>query len=164
MPEDTMGIDWDLLARLRERQKALVQQRVAEERRMLARREARVRDAQAERDARQSEKAGLHRSVQGHRPVPIEQMRLAGAWSGVLDARIATACEEIDAARADAALQGERVQACRRELRAAAGELQKAQRMQQDQARARSRLDEARLEDAGEETALQVWRARQARA
>ncbi|WGT65942.1 serine kinase [Variovorax paradoxus] len=158
-----MSIDWKLLADVRERQKTVAMGVVARDRVAAEQSQARLMQAEALREQQQENKLRHWEATRGALSggqCSVAEFRSAGAWSGALDARIAQAGE---AAAQAARAHSEREQVLeqsRRQLRAAHGELEKAQQMQQRARMERMHLRELRLEDINEETTAQAWAMR----
>jgi hypothetical protein len=156
-----MDVDWKLLVRVREQQRSRAQQRVAREREVAA---AAVAQARALREAwlREVEaRSDVWSSLAG-RPeaLDIALMRQASAWSRTLDGRVRESAQHAQQAR-DAALQKQQhLEACRRQLRNAAGELQKAEQMHERVRRDAQRVAQSRGDEQLEETAVQTWASR----
>jgi hypothetical protein len=158
-----MSIDWKLLADVRERQKTVAMGVVARDRVAAEQSQAQLMQAEALREQQQENKLRHWEATRGALSggqCSVAEFRSAGAWSGALDARIAQAGE---AAAQAARAHSEREQVLeqsRRHLRAAHGELEKAQQMQQRARMERMHLRELRLEDINEETTAQAWAMR----
>ena len=158
-----MSIDWKLLADVRERQKTAAMGVVARDRAAAEQSQAQLMQAEALREQQQENKLRHWEATRGALSggqCSVAEFRSAGAWSGALDARIAQAGE---AAAQAARAHSEREQVLeqsRRQLRAAHGELEKAQQMQQRARMERMHLRELRLEDINEETTAQAWAMR----
>ena len=158
-----MSIDWKLLADVRERQKTVAMGVVARDRAAAEQSQAQLMQAEALREQQQENKLRHWEATRGALSggqCSVAEFRSAGAWSGALDARIAQAG---DAAAQAARAHSEREQVLeqsRRQLRAAHGELEKAQQMQQRARMERMHLRELRLEDINEETTAQAWAMR----
>jgi hypothetical protein len=158
-----MSIDWKLLADVRERQKTVAMGVVARDRVAAEQSQAQLMQAEALREQQQENKLRHWEATRGALSggqCSVAEFRSAGAWSGALDARIAQAGE---AAAQAARAHSEREQVLeqsRRQLRAAHGELEKAQQMQQRARMERMHLRELRLEDINEETTAQAWAMR----
>ncbi|AKJ32076.1 serine kinase [Caldimonas brevitalea] len=158
-----MDIDWKRLIDVRERQKRTAMETVARDREAAERSLADARQAQARLQQEMAAKAQHWQATagalqDGH--CSVAELRHAGAWSGALDARIVEAGR--GAARAQAAhLQRQQVlDASRRQLRAASGDVEKAQQMHRRCQSEQRRLQEARLDDVAEDVAAQAWAAR----
>ena len=158
-----MSIDWKLLADVRERQKTAAMGVVARDRAAAEQSQAQLMQAEALREQQQANKLRHWEATRGALSggqCSVAEFRSAGAWSGALDTRIAQAGE---AAAQAARAHSEREQVLeqsRRQLRAAHGELEKAQQMQQRARMERMHLRELRLEDINEETTAQAWAMR----
>ena len=158
-----MSIDWKLLADVRERQKTVAMGVVARDRVAAEQSQAQLMQAEALREQQQENKLRHWEATRGALSggqCSVAEFRSAGAWSGALDTRIAQAGE---AAAQAARAHSEREQVLeqsRRQLRAAHGELEKAQQMQQRARMERMHLRELRLEDINEETTAQAWAMR----
>ena len=158
-----MSIDWKLLADVRERQKTVAMGVVARDRVAAEQSQAQLMQAEALCEQQQENKLRHWEATRGALSggqCSVAEFRSAGAWSGALDARIAQAGE---AAAQAARAHSEREQVLeqsRRQLRAAHGELEKAQQMQQRARMERMHLRELRLEDINEETTAQAWAMR----
>lgn len=156
-----MDVDWKLLVRVREQHRSRAQQRVAREREVAA---AAVAQARALREAwlREVEaRSAVWASVAGRPEVlDIALMRQASAWSRTLDGRVRDSAQHAQQAR-DAALQQQQdLEACRRQLRSAAGDLQKAEQMHERVRREARRQAQSRADEQLEENAAQAWAAR----
>jgi hypothetical protein len=158
-----MSIDWKLLADVRERQKTVAMGVVARDRAAAEQSQAQLMQAEALREQQQANKLRHWEATRGALSggqCSVAEFRSAGAWSAALDTRIAQAGE---AAAQAARAHSEREQVLeqsRRQLRAAHGELEKAQQMQQRARMERMHLRELRLEDINEETTAQAWAMR----
>ncbi|WP_431112164.1 serine kinase [Variovorax paradoxus] len=158
-----MSIDWKLLADVRERQKTVAMGVVARDRAAAEQSQTQLMQAEALREQQQANKLRHWEATRGALSgghCSVAEFRSAGAWSGALDARIAQARE---AAAQAARAHSEREQVLeqsRLQLRAAHGELEKAQQMQQRARTERVHLQELRLEDINEETTAQAWAMR----
>ena len=158
-----MSVDWKLLADVRERQKTAAMGVVARDRAAAEESQAQLRQAEAAQQEQVQNKLRHWEATRGALSggqVSVAEFRSAGAWSGALDAQIAEA-GQVTAKAARAHSEREQVlEESRRQLRAAHGELEKAQQMQR---RARSEhlhLQEQRLEDTNEESTAQAWAMR----
>jgi len=158
-----MSIDWKLLADVRERQKTAAMGVVARDRAAAEQSQAQLRQAEVLRQQQEENKLRHWEATRGALSggqCSVAEFRNAGAWSGALDARIAKAGEAAaNAARAHSDREHVLEQS-RRQLRAAHGELEKAQQMQQRARMERMHLQELRLEDSNEESTAQAWAMR----
>lgn len=158
-----MSIDWKLLTDVRERQKTVAMGLVARDRAAAQQSEAQLRHAESAQRQQEQNKLLHWESTRGalfggH--VSVAEFRHAGAWSGTLDARIAQA-GQVTAQAARAHSEREQVlDESRRQLRAAHGDLEKAQQLQQRARAERLRLQEQQLEDSNEESTAQAWAMR----
>ena len=156
-------IDWKLLIDVRERQKTAAMGVVVRDR--AAAEESQAQLAQAEAWQRQQVQNKVQhwqatRGALSGGQCSMADLRNAGAWSGALDAQIAQAGQSTAQASQAHAQREQVLEESRRQLRAANGELEKAQQMQQRARAERLHLQELRLEDTAEESASQAWAAR----
>jgi len=158
-----MSIDWKLLADVRERQKTVAMGVVARDRAAAEQSQAQLMQAEVLRQQQEENKLRHWEATRGALSggqCSVAELRNAGAWSGALDARIAEAGEAAaNAARAHSERE-QVLEQSRRQLRAAHGELEKAQQMQQRARMERMHLQELRLEDSNEESTAQAWAMR----
>ena len=158
-----MSIDWKLLADVRERQKTAAMGVVARDRAAAEQSQAQLMQAEVLRQQQEENKLRHWEATRGALSggqCSVAEFRNAGAWSGALDARIAKAGEAAaNAARAHSDRE-QVLEQSRRQLRAAHGELEKAQQMQQRARMERMHLQELRLEDSNEESTAQAWAMR----
>ncbi|MDQ0071511.1 F0F1-type ATP synthase membrane subunit b/b' [Variovorax boronicumulans] len=157
------GIDWKLLVGVRERQKTVAMGIVARDR--AAADQSRTELQQAEGWAQQQvlNKALHWQSTAGalsQGQCSVAQLRHAGAWSGALDTQIAEAAQLASQAGQAHAQREQTLDASRRKLRAASGDVEKAQQMAHRARAEELRLQEQRLDETSEETASQAWAAR----
>ncbi|MGK6308615.1 serine kinase [Variovorax sp. DT-64] len=158
-----MAIDWKLLIDVRERQKSVAMGIVARDREAAEASHAQLQQAEARRQQEMQSKAQHWQATVGALSggqCSIAQLRHAGAWSGALDAQIAQASRAAAQAGQAHAQREQVLEASRLQLRAASGELEKAQQMQQRARIERLRLTELRQDETAEETASQAWAAR----
>jgi flagellar biosynthesis chaperone FliJ len=160
-----MSIDWGLLVEVRERQKTSAMEVVARDRRAAGESLAMWHQAQASQQQQVNAKLQHWQATSGALSggrCDVAQLRQAGAWSGALDARIVQAGEAAAQAAQVHAQRQQVLEASRRQLREASGELEKAKQMQQ-RTRAEARCErERRLDAVTEEAAAQAWRSRRA--
>lgn len=154
-----MDIDWKTLTRVRERHKALAQEELLHQRRAAEAGAARLHEAQAALQAQLDAREQLWQGAAHAAGLSAVELRSANAWSGALRTRIAQAQGGVAAARQQAAAQQARLEDSRRQLRAAAGELEKAERMGQRVHDERRRRREHGIDEAADEVAVQRWRA-----
>jgi flagellar biosynthesis chaperone FliJ len=158
-----MSVDWKLLSDVRERQKTAAMGVVARDRAAADESQVQLRQAEAAQQQQVQNKLRHWEATRGALSggqVSMAEFRNAGAWSGALDAQIAEA-GQVTAQAARAHTEREQVlEESRRQLRAAHGELEKAQQMQQRARAERVHLQELRLEDANEEGSAQAWAMR----
>jgi hypothetical protein len=157
------GIDWQLLAGVRERQKTIAMGVVARDRSAADQSRAELQQAQAWQQQQVLDKARHWQATAGALSggqCSVAQLRHAGAWSGALDARIAQARQFAAQAGLAHAQREQTLDASRRKLRAASGEVEKAQQMQQRARAEEVRVQEQRLDETAEESASQAWAAR----
>jgi hypothetical protein len=155
-----MSIDWKLLIDVRERQKTAAMEIVARDRQAADESQARLQQAQAKRQQQLDAKAQHWQATVGDLSgghCSVAQLRHAGAWSGALDAQIAQAGQVAAQAEHAHAQTQQVLDASRRQLRAASGELEKALQMQQRTRAEQVRLRELRQDEGAEEAATQVW-------
>ncbi|MGJ7603938.1 serine kinase [Variovorax sp. LT1R20] len=154
------SIDWKLLVDVRERQKTAAMGVVVRERAAAEESQAQLQQAEARQQQQVQNKLQHWEATRGALSggqCSVAEFRSAGAWSGALDAQIAQAGEAAaEAARAHTERE-QVLEESRRQLRAASGELEKAQQMQQRARTERLHLQELRLEDANEESTAQAW-------
>lgn len=155
-----MSIDWKLLVDVRERQKTAAMEVVARDRRAAGESLAAWQQAQAHQQQQVAAKQQHWQATagalsQGH--ANVAALRQAGAWSGALDAQITQAGQAAAQAGQAHAQRQHVLEASRRQLRAASGELEKAQQMQQRTHADAQRLREQRQDEGTEEAATQVW-------
>lgn len=158
-----MSIDWKLLADVRERQKTVTMGVVARDRAAAEQSQAQLRQAEARQRQQVQNKVQHWEATRGALSgggCSVAEFRHAGAWSGALDAQIAQAGEAAAQASRAHSEREQLLRQSRRELRAASGELEKAQQMQQRARTERLQLQELRLEDASEESSAQAWAMR----
>lgn len=157
-----MAIDWKVLTQVRDRHKQVAQEEVARERRIVEQREAEARQAEERLQAQIESKAQLwERSITSQTGgFSVAQLCQASTWSRTLDTRIAEAGTKLREAEQMAAQQQERLEMSRQQLRAAAGDLQKAEQMGLRARAAKQRLTETHMEGAAEDVALQIWTTR----
>ncbi|RST56447.1 serine kinase [Variovorax sp. MHTC-1] len=160
-----MSVDWKMLIAVRERQKTAAMGVVAREREAAARSLAELQQAEERHRQELESKASHWQDLQGafaSGQCNVAQLRVAGAWSGALDAQIAKAGSAAVQAGAAHAQHEELLARSRQALRAASGEVEKAQCMQQRERAEHARMQELRQEDASEEATTQAWLARRA--
>ena len=157
-----MDIDWKRLGEVRERQKTAAQQRVASDRHALEQSQQQARTAQEQWHREVQAKEQLWRETASGASVSVAQMCQSGAWSRALDARIAQAGAAVAQAVEVVNTRQATLEGSRQVLRDAAGDLEKARRMQRKAVQARQRLAEQRMEDNAEEAAVQGWLSRRA--
>jgi len=158
-----MSIDWTRLIRLRERHKVAALEAVAHERRAVQQQEAGLAQARAALAQQIDAQATLWRDTAlPGRTFSVEALRCTSGWSHALDGHIAQAARHEAEALASAAAQQQRLDDSRRRLRAALGDLQKAERMHERAGAERARQQDVRADEAAEEAASQAW-ARRAR-
>ncbi|MBT2324101.1 serine kinase [Variovorax paradoxus] len=158
-----MAIDWKLLIDVRERQKSAAMGIVARDRRAAEESLARLQQAEARRQQQVQNKAQHWQATVGalsDGQCSIAQLRHAGAWSGALDAQIAQAGRATAQAGQAHAQRELLLEASRKQLRAASGELEKAQQMQQRARTEALRVMELRQDETAEEAASKAWAAR----
>ncbi|KLN53519.1 hypothetical protein [Variovorax paradoxus] len=157
------GVDWKLLVGVRERQKTVAMSVVARDRAAAEQSRAEMQQAQAWQQQQVQDKAMHWQATAGalsHGECSVAQLRHAGAWSAALDARIAEA-GRLASQAGQAHAQCERtLDDSRRKLRAASGDVEKAQQMQQRAQGERLRAQELRHDEATEEATSQAWAAR----
>ncbi|PIF73081.1 hypothetical protein CLU95_0165 [Variovorax sp. 54] len=157
------GIDWKTLVGVRERQKTVAMGVVARDRAAAEQSHAELQQAQAWQQQQVQNKAAHWQSTVGalsHGQCSVAQLRHAGAWSGALDAQIAQAGQLAAQAGQAHALREQTLGASRQKLRAASGDVEKAQQMQQRARTEQLRVQDQRLDEAAEESASQAWAAR----
>jgi flagellar biosynthesis chaperone FliJ len=158
-----MSIDWKLLADVRERQKTVAMGVVARDRAAAEESRAQLRQAEAAEQQQVQNKLQHWEATRGAMlggQVSVAEFRHAGAWSSALDAQIAEA-GQVTAQTARAHSEREQVlEESRRHLRAAHGELEKAQQMRQRARAEHLYLQELRIEDTNEESTAQAWAMR----
>lgn len=158
-----MSINWKLLIEVRERQKRRALEGVTRDRQATEEGLAQVQQAQARAQmtvAAKTQHWEATAGALGGGACNVAALRQAGAWSHALDAQIAQAGQAVAQAQALSAERQAVLDASRQKLRAATGELEKAQQMQQrSKAQHLHQLD-LRHDDAAEETASQAWSAR----
>ncbi len=157
------GVDWKLLIGVRERQKTVAMGIVARDRAAAEQSRAELQQAQAWQQQQVQNKAAHWQATTGalsHGECSVAQLRHAGAWSAALDARIAEAGQLAAQAGQAHALRESTLDASRRKLRAASGDVEKAQQMQQRARSEQQRLQELRHDEASEEATSQAWAAR----
>ena len=154
-----MNVDWKLLIDIRERHKLAAQESVAAQKRVVDAHEQVYTTAHAAWQEELSARTALWertRSSDGG-ALSVAQLSQATAWGHSLDRRIARAARKMDEARAQLAQQQLQLNAARRVLREAVGDLTKAQQMQERQAALTRAASERRQESATEEAAEQAW-------
>jgi len=156
-----MTIAWSRLTQVRERHKQAALENVARERQASEVRDAQAREAQAQLHERVAAKTLLWQAAaRGEASFSIAQLGQTSAWSRALDVQIAQAAQAARQALLQAAQQQQVLAASRHRLRAALGELDRAQQMQRRADSERRRQRELRADDAAEEAASQAWAAR----
>lgn len=148
-------IPWPKLIQVRERHKQSAIEKLAEQRRECAQREAQLRGAQAELEQRVAAKAELWERTRELGAVSIAQLGQASAWSRALDVQVAQAAGVARAAEQQAQQERQRLLARRRELQTRLGELDRAQQMAQRARDEWRRGQELRQDDEADEAALQ---------
>ena len=157
------GIDWKLLVGVRERQKTVAMGVVARDRAAADQSQAELQQARAWQQQQVQDKARHWQATVGALSggqCSVAQLRHAGAWSGALDAQIAQASQFAAEAGQAHAQREQTLDASRQRLRAASGDVEKAQQMQQRARAEQLRVQELRLDETAEETASQAWSAR----
>jgi hypothetical protein len=160
-----VAIDWKLLIDVRERQKSVATGIVARDREAAEESRAQLQQAEAQQQQQVHSKAQHWQATVGALSggqCSVAQLRHAGAWSGALDARIAEASRAAAQAGQAHAQREQVLESSRLQLRAASGELEKAQQMHARARTERLRLMELRQDEAAEETASQAWAANRA--
>lgn len=157
-----MNVDWKLLIQIRERHKVAAQESVAGQKRVVEAHERIHADAVAAWQEELAARAALWERTRGTDggALSIAQLSQATAWGHTLDRRIARAARKMDEARGELAQQQLQLNAARRTLREAVGDLTKAQQMQERQAALARQASERRQESATEDAAEQAWLAR----
>jgi len=158
-----MGIDWNVLIGVRDRQRQQAEEVVAHERSVVQAHEARERDAerlwQRQLQAKQSHLDATRQAVSAG-SCSVADLRHASDGTRALDLDIAREARALVEAQAALMRQRQVLAASLQRLREASVGLDKAQRMHQE-ARARcARLRLLRSEDVVEEAALRVWARR----
>jgi hypothetical protein len=162
-----MSIDWRLLVEVRERQKTVAMEVVARDRRAAGESLAAWQQAQALERQQVAAKVQHWQATAGvlsRGGCDVAALRQAGAWSGALDAQIVQAGRQAMQAGQAHAVREQTLEASRRELRAASGDLEKARQMQQRERSEQRRLQERRHESRTDDAATQSWLARRTRA
>lgn len=155
-----MAVDWKLLIEVRERQKRSAMEQVARDRAAADESLAHLQQAHAQLQQQVEAKTAHWQATVGTLSggaCSVAQLRQASAWSGALDGHIAAATMGVAQAQGRHLQREQVLQESRRRMRAAAGEVEKAQQMQQRSAQERRRQQEARQEDAAEEVASVAW-------
>lgn len=158
-----MAVDWKLLIEVRERQKRTAMEQVARDRSAAEESLALLQQAHAQLQQQVEAKASHWQATVGALSggaCSVAQLRQASVWSGALDGHIATAATGVAQAQGEHLQREQVLQESRCRMRAAAGEVEKAQQMQQRSVQERRRLQEARLEDVAEEVASVSWASR----
>jgi len=156
-----MTIDWTRLIRVRERHKLGALEAVALERETAALRDSEARRAREAFEHQAAAQAELWRSTTSQPDgLSVDSLRRTSRWSRALDTQIAQAGQAARQAQERAEQQLLRLEESRRHLRAAVGDLDKAERLQREMRAAQRRDAEERLQDAAEEIGVQAWSAR----
>jgi hypothetical protein len=158
-----MAVDWKLLIEVRERQKRTAMEAVARDRAAADQSLALLQQAHAQLQQQIDAKAAHWQATTGALSggaCSVAQLRQASAWSGALDGHIATAATGVAQAQGLHQQREQVLQESRQRMRAAAGEVEKAQQMQQRRLQQQRRLHEARQEDVAEEVASVTWSSR----
>ncbi|RQO45134.1 serine kinase [Variovorax sp. KBW07] len=157
------GIDWKTLVGVRERQKTVAMGVVVRDRAAAEQSHLQLQLARAWQQHQEQKKTSHWQATVGalsHGDCSVAQLRHAGAWSGALDAQIARAGQFAAQAGQAHAQREQTLDASRQKLRAASGDVEKAQQMQQRARGEQLRVQELRLDETAEETASQAWAAR----
>ncbi|MET0351950.1 MAG: hypothetical protein ABW067_19285 [Rhizobacter sp.] len=154
-----MAIDWQQLVRVRERSRTAAVDEARRDAEAVALRDAEVARAEAELEARRVSRQALWHGVAepGRSGLRMDDLRGAASWGRRLDRQITEAGAGVEASRAEAARQQERLVESRARVRRAAAEVQRATEMGERVRAAQRRRQELRLEDLSEESALRVW-------
>lgn len=157
-----MGVDWKLLVDVRERQKRTAMETVARDQEAAEQGRAATRQAQASLQQQIDAKLAHWQATAGALSggaCNVAQLRQASAWSGALDGHIAQAGVAVLQAQIEYRRREQVLQQSRQRLRAASGEVEKAQQMRQRSLQQQRREREVRLDSAAEELASQSWAA-----
>jgi hypothetical protein len=157
--------NWTQLIRVRERQKVTALETVARDRQASDRCAAATQQARQGLDDLKEAKCALWQSTAGAMTQAggsVAQLRQAGAWSQALNGRIAQAAQQLQQAREQEQQRQAVLEASRAQLRRVQGELEKAQRIEAQQAREARRQCERREEDRTEDAGVQGWARTQA--
>jgi hypothetical protein len=152
--------NWTQLVRVRERQKLTALETVARDRLASDRCAAATQQARQGLDDLKEAKSALWQSTAGaltQAGGSVAQLRQAGTWSQALNGRIAQAAQQLQQAREQEQQRQAVLEASRAQLRRAQGELEKAQRVQGQQARDALRQSALREEDRSEDAGVQGW-------
>lgn len=158
-----MTIDWKLLAKVRETQKATAQQKVAEQRKVMEEGMQQVRQAESALEGKKNAKAQYWQQLSAdltHGACDMERLRYAGAWNQALDSAIAQAGEAVKSAQTVVSEQNKQLDEYRQVLREYSGDLEKAKQMQTKTRSELVRKRELRSEDVMDEVATQRWSQR----
>lgn len=158
-----MAVDWKLLIEVRERQKRTAMETVARDRAAADESLALLQQAHAQLQQQIDAKAAHWQTTAGALSggaCSVAQLRQASAWSGALDGHIAAAATGVAQAQGEHQQREQVLHESRRRMRTAAGEVEKAQQMQQRKLQQQRRLHEARQEDVAEEVASVAWSSR----
>lgn len=158
-----MHHDWKRLAQVRDTQKTVAQETVARDRRMVEHGQAQLDEAQAQLAFEQATMSRLWQDTAAALDggeFRVDMLRDTGAWSRTLSTRVSAAAQSAQQAQRVLAQRSEVLDASRRALRAAIGEVEKVTRME-DTARRALRLEGVlRSEDTLDEVAAQAWQRR----
>ncbi len=158
-----MAIDWKLLVHVREQQRLVASQALAQERELAVQREAQVRRAEGELAQQIDAKARLWQAAAAPGVgLDMATLRDASAWSRALDGHIAQATGRLRMAEQGGQAQQQRVDQSAAELKAACGNVVKAEEMQTRVEAAVRRQRDVRAEEPAEEHAARLWLARRA--
>lgn len=155
-----MSINWKLMRDLRERQRTLAGESVAQERKAVAESESQARQAQQRLVQEQNNKAALWNETTAAfngGVGSIERLRQASAWSSTLDNKVAQAAQGVQQAQTVVEQRNAVLQTRLQALRAASADVEKAKEMQTRMAAGQRKEAEARAEEGTEEWATYRW-------
>jgi hypothetical protein len=158
-----MPHDWNRLSQVRETQKTVAQETVARDRRAVEQSHAQARHAQDQLAQQEAAMATLWQDAAAALDggaFRIDMLRDTGAWSRTLSTRVVAAAQTVQQAQAVLAEHNGVLDASRRELRAAMGEVEKVKRMHAEVQKTARREQSLRLEDTLDEVAAQAWQRR----
>lgn len=155
-----MTVDWKRLIEVRRKQQVAAQEVVALDRRREEEAAALVRHAASELEARQLAKRAHWQAIESaarESGCTMRSLSEARTWSGALDAQIAKGQVDLSEAQAAHCEKLAVLERSRARLRAAAGEVRKAEEMLKRERSAMAQQRETRQEALAEEAARGLW-------